>query len=111
MTDDVNSSDFVFDSAESTDVLLESLIFTYEYDATQQPGAGLVKLLSLCAREPSRLQSSGSFVRLSLSLREQWLRENVSGGLQTDSSARVGLATAQLYSNTEAFSRGVAIST
>ena len=38
-----------------------------------------MKLLSLCAREPSRLQSLGSFVRLSLKLREKWLRENVGG--------------------------------
>ena len=36
---------------------------------------------------------------------------NVGGGLQIDRSARVGLATAQLYNDTEAFSRGVAIRT
>ena len=63
-----------------------------------QPGAALVELLSLCAREPSRLQSVGSFVRLSLRSREQWLRENVSGGLQPELSAQVGLAIAQVYS-------------
>ena len=81
-----------------------------DYEDTQQPDAALVKLLSLCVREPSRLQSLGSFVRLSVRLLEQWLRENVSGGLQTDPSARAGLATAQLYSDAEVFSRGVTIS-
>ena len=90
---------------------MESIEIGSEYEDTQQPSAALVKLLSLCAREPSRLQSLGSFVRLSLSLREQLLRKSVCGGLQTDPSVRVGLATAQLYSDTEAFSRGVAIST
>ena len=90
---------------------MESIEIGSEYEDTQQPSAALVKLLSLCAREPSRLQSLGSFVRPSLNLRDKWLRETVSGGLQIDPSARVGLATAQLYSDTEAFSRSVAIST
>ena len=90
---------------------IENIEIGSDYEDIQQPDAALVKLLSLCVREPSRLQSLGSFVRLSLSLREQWLRENVSGGLKTDPSAHVGLATAQLYNDTEAFSRGVAIRT
>ena len=90
---------------------MESIEIGSEYEDTQQPSVALVKLLSLCAREPSRLQSLGSFVRPSLNLRDKWLRETVSGGLQIDPSARVGLAIAQLYSNTEAFSRDVAIST
>ena len=88
---------------------MESIEIGSEYEDTQQPSAALVKLLSLCAREPSRLQSLGSLVRVSLNLRDKWLRENVSGGLQIDPSARVGLATAQLYSDAEVFSRGVAI--
>ena len=88
---------------------MESIEIGSEYEDTQQPSVALVKLLSLCAREPSRLQSLGSFVRPSLNLRDKWLRENVSGGLQIDPSARVGLATARLYSDSEAFSRGFAI--
>ena len=73
---------------------IENIEIGSDYEDTQQPDAALVKLLSLCVREPSRLQSLGSLVRVSLNLRDKWLRENVSGGLQIDPSARVGLATA-----------------
>ena len=51
----------------------------------------------------------GSFVRLSLKVREKWLQENVSCGLQLNQPAQVGLAAAQMYS-TDAFTNGVAIS-
>ena len=43
------------------------------------------------------IQSLGSSVRLSLKVREKWLQENVSCGLQLIQLAQVGLAAAQLY--------------
>ena len=81
-----------------------------EFLDSPRPSVALINLLSLCAKEPTRLQSLGSFVRLSLRLREKWLQENVSCGLQLTQPAQVGLAAAHMYSNTEAFTHGVAIS-
>ena len=51
---------------------------------------------------PSEI-SFGSFVRLSLKVREKWVQENVSCGLQLTKPAQVGLAAAQMYSKTEPF--------
>ena len=81
-----------------------------EFLDSPRPSAALIDLLALCAKEPTQLQSLGSFVRLSLRLREKWLQENVSCGLQLTQPAQVGLAAAHMYSNTEAFTHGVAIS-
>ena len=68
-----------------------------EFLDSPRPSVALINLLSLCAKEPTRLQSLGSFVRLSLRLREKWLQENVSCGLQLTQPAQVGLAAAQMY--------------
>ena len=70
----------------------------------------LINLLSLCAKDPSRIHPLGSFARLSLKVREKWLQENVSCGLQLTQPAQVGLAAAHMYTNTEAITHGVAIS-
>ena len=53
-----------------------------EFLDSPRPSVALINLLSLCAKEPTRLQSLGSFARLSLRLREKWLQESVSCGLQ-----------------------------
>ena len=81
-----------------------------EFLESPRPSAALIDLLALCAKEPTQLQTLGSFVRLSLKVREQWLKENVSCGLQLTQLAQVGLAAAQMYNATEAFTHGVAIS-
>ena len=92
-----------------------------EFLDSPRPSAALIDLLALCAKEPTQLQSLGSFVRLIsfsfshcsrtiLKVREQWLKENVSCGLQLIQPAQVGLSAAQMYNATEAFTHGVAIS-
>ena len=53
-----------------------------EFLDSPRPSVALINLLSLCAKGPARLQPLGSFVRLSLKVREKWLQENVSCGLQ-----------------------------
>ena len=75
-----------------------------------RPSAALIDHLSLCTKDSARLQSLGSFVRLSLQGRERWLEENVSCGFQLTPAVQVGLPAAQLYSTMEAFTHGVAFS-
>ena len=79
-----------------------------EWIESPRPSVALINLISLCTKEPTRLQSLGSFVRLSLRVREKWLQENVSGGLQFGPHVRGILPSARLYSTTEAFTCGVA---
>ena len=74
-----------------------------------QPSVALINLLSLCAKEPPRIQPLGSSARLSLKVREKWIQEKASCVLQLTQPAQVGLAAAQMYS-TDAFTNGVAIS-
>ena len=81
-----------------------------EFIESPRPSVALKILLSSCAKEPARIQPLGSFVQLSLKLRERWLQDNVVGGLQLTPAVQVELPVAQLYSTTEAFKHGVAIS-
>ena len=74
-----------------------------------RPSAAIVDFLSSCTREPTQIQPLGSFARLSLNVREKWLQDNVSCGLQLTQTAQVGLLAAQLHSSFESFSHGVAI--
>ena len=52
-----------------------------ELNESPRPSVDLVDLLSLCAKEPARIQPLGFFSRLSLKVREKLLQENVSCGL------------------------------
>ena len=86
-----------------------------EHVESPRLSAALIDHLSLSTKDSARLQSLGgnrwgSFVRLSLQGRERWLEENVSCGFQLTPAVQVGLPAAQLYSSTEAFTHGVAIS-
>ena len=52
----------------------------------------------------------GSFVRLSLSVRERWLQETVSGGLRIKlDPIRIVRDNAQLHSESVAFASGVEV--
>ena len=81
-----------------------------EFGEFPPPSVALLDVLSWCARELARIQFVGTFVRLSLKMREQWLQENVSGGLQLTHTAQVGLPAAQLHSINLGFRNGAAIS-
>ena len=61
------------------------------------------KTLRLVVKEPVMANQFVSFVRLSLSVRERWLQNSVSGGLPMDSTAR---NSALLYSESVAFANG-----
>ena len=67
----------------------------------------LCRILPLCIKEPTLANQFGTFIRLSLSVRERWLRESVGGGLHMDPAAR---NNALLYSESVAFANGVAVS-
>ena len=102
---------FVFHCPHFTDLRnsrLRNIETGSEWIESPRPSVALINLISLCTKEPTRLQSLGSFVRLSLRVREKWLKENVSGGLQFGPHVRGILPSARLYSTTEAFTCGVA---
>ena len=83
-------------------------LFRLTLNSLLGPCVSLISLISLCTKEPTRFQSLGSLARLSLRVREKWLKENVSGGLQFGPHVRGILPSARLYSTAEAFTCGVA---
>jgi hypothetical protein len=78
-----------------------------EFNSFPRPCDVLCRILPLCIKEPVMANQLGSFIRLSLRVRERWLNETVSGGLHIDPAVR---SNAQLHSVTLAFADGVAVS-
>ena len=78
----------------------------FAFNTFPRPCEVLYRILPLCINNPAMANQLGTFIRLSLSVRERWLQESVSGGLHMDPTAR---NNALLYSESMAFANGVAM--
>jgi len=78
-----------------------------EFHSFPHPYMALVHSLPFWWEQSMRVQELGSFIRLSLRVRDKWLDGAAVGGLRIDLAAR---EAAQVYSSSEAFALGVALS-
>ena len=76
-----------------------------EFNSSPRPYEVLCRILPLCIKVPRLANQLGSFIRLSLRVRERWLQESVDGGLHIDPVVR---SRAQLFSASMAYANGVA---
>ena len=78
-----------------------------EHCSFPRPYSILFRTLPLCIKEPALANQLGSFIRLSLRVREGWLEEAVRGGLHI---GPIVCNNAHVYCNTVEFANGVASS-